>query len=148
MIAPRVAILACIGVLSLGLPARAAPAPAANLADDPRYHRKDPNETVITDIAAWSHPTKAVFARHHLELGKVELMWDRTFPVFHVATLGADPATGPGGRSLTALELELLRANGFHAYKLVEDDHHDGVVIAYDQRTRTVDREVVQDEPT
>ena len=117
-----------------------------NLADNPNFYVKDPREIVITDIATWSHPTKQVFEKHHLKLTKVELMWNRTFPVFHVATFDADPGAEPADTSLSALVLDLLEANGKNAFKLVEDDAHDGFVVAFDRKTHRVYREMVQGE--
>src|SRR5579859_2631402 len=69
-------------------------APAAHDGDlDPKYFTHDKDETVITDIAGWTHPVKAVFQKYKLTLTKVELEWDKKFPVFHVASFGADPTS-------------------------------------------------------
>lgn len=122
------------------------PAAAANPADNPKYYQRDPHEVVVTDIAAWSNPTKEVFRKHHLKLTKVQLMWNRKFPVFHVADFGADPGSGAADSFFAPLLSDLLKANGGAALKIVEDSTHDGFVVAYDPKTRAIFREMVQDE--
>ncbi len=117
-----------------------------DLADKPEFYKRDPQATVITDIATWSHPTKDVFNKYHLRLTKVELMWNKTFPVFHVTDFGADPGAGPSSPYFTSLEMDLLKANGYNAFKIVEDNVHDGFVVAFDRRKRFLDRELVQGE--
>lgn len=129
--------LACVGAGGQG---------GSNLADNPDFYKKDPNETVITDIAGWSHPAKAVFEKYHLTLTKVELLWNRKFPVFHVSDFGADPGAGPAASFFTSLEMDLLKANGGNAFKIVEDNAHDGFVVAYDRQQRRIAREMVQEE--
>ena len=136
--------LVLLGVVPCGFAAAQGPA-AKGSVDDPRYYERDPDETVITDIKAWSHPVKAVFARHRLQLTKVELMWGKTFPVFHVKDFGADPA-GLTDAFFAPLELDLAEANGGWAYKVVEDSYNDGFVVTYDARTRTIHEQLVQHE--
>ena len=138
-------VLALCTALAAAL-AGSASAAAPNPADDPRFYRRDPHETVISSISAWAHPTKQVFAKHHLKLVKVELMLNGKFPVFHVADFGADPAAGPTGAFFSPILFDLLRANGYNALKIVEDSAHDGFVVAYDRKTRSLFEQLVQGE--
>ncbi len=39
----------------------------------------------IDDIANWSHPTKAVFAKYGIEVLRLELLANNTYPIFTVA---------------------------------------------------------------
>ncbi len=128
------------------LSAAAAPTSTTRAVDDPRYYTRDPDETVITDLASWSHPTKAVFEAHHLVLTKVELMWNKKFPVFHVRSFGADPNAGPAHPFFASLEMDLVHANGGNAFKMVEDEGHDGFVVSYDRKKREISEELVQQE--
>ncbi len=114
--------------------------------DNPDYYKRDPDETVITDIKAWSHPVKAVFARYKLQLTKVELMWGKTFAVFHVKDFGADPGSDLTDSFFAPLELDLAEANGGWPYKMVEDSYNDGFVVAYDPKTHTIHEQLVQHE--
>lgn len=82
---------------------------------------------VIDDIPAWAHPTKDVLARYGVTLKKVELRNNRVYPVFFV-DFPWDPSSGPNGRRMRQLEVELLQANGWHDYAL--DIEPDQIVIA------------------
>ena len=129
--------------------AAALPAVAQTVArgvDNPKYYTRDPNETVITDIGSWSHPTKDVFEKNHLALTKVELMWNKTFPVFHVKSFGADPGAGPAHAFFVPLEADLIKANGGNAFKMVEDEGADGFVVYYDRTKRAIHEQMVQGE--
>ena len=119
---------------------------ATSAVDNPKYYTRDPNETVITDIGSWSHPTKDVFEKSHLALTKVELMWDKKFPVFHVKSFGADPSAGPAHAFFVPLEVDLIKANGGNAFKMVEDEGGDGFVVYYDRKTRAIHEALVQGE--
>ena len=38
---------------------------------------------VITDITTWEHPTKKVFEKYNIVVDKIELLNDKTYPVFY-----------------------------------------------------------------
>ncbi len=134
-------VLAALGLLLAGSSAVAAEGDL-----DQKYFTRDPNEVVITDIAGWSHPAKTVLQKHKLTLTKVELEWDKKFPVFHVATFGADPTSHAADPSFLPLLQELLTANAKWPYKLVSDDEHDGFLVLWDAKKKAIRKEVLQDE--
>ncbi len=113
---------------------------------DKRYTTKDPNEVVVTDIESWHHPVKKVFRDHNLKLTKVELMWNKEFPVFHVATLEGDPVEGASDAYFHPILEDILEANGRWSYKIVSDDYRDGFLVLYDAKTHTMLRQPVEDE--
>ena len=87
-----------------------------------------------------------MFEANHLKLTKVELMWDKKFPVFHVKSFGADPGAGPAHSFFAPLEADLVKANGGNAFKMVEDEGNDGFVVYYDRKKREIHEELVQQE--
>lgn len=38
---------------------------------------------MITDITTWEHPTKKVFEKYNIVVDKIELLNDKTYPVFY-----------------------------------------------------------------
>jgi hypothetical protein len=64
-------------------------------------------DRVVTDIASWTHPTKAVFASSRATLRRVELHRGGTYPVFFVS----GPSLGPV--ATRAFAAKLSAANGW-----------------------------------
>ncbi len=90
---------------------------------------------VVTDIAHWKHPTKAVFARYQVTLRSVTVQDRRA--TFQVA-FPFDPQTGPNAARLQALCLDLLKANGGWAYALVSPDDHVEFDVEWDKRANQI----------
>lgn len=90
---------------------------------------------VVTDIAHWPHPTKAVFARYQVTLRSVTVQDRRaTFQ----AAFPFDPQTGPNAARLQALCLDVLKANGLRADALVSPDDHLEIDVAWDKPARRI----------
>lgn len=130
-------------VLSLALGASGAGGLAADAAGaPPAASAASAAPIVITDLAHWHHPTKAVFARNGVTLLKVTIV-DRR-PTFVVA-FPYDPRTHPNDPLVAKLCLELLRANGRWPYSLAAPD--DGVAFdiralpggGYSEEMRAID---------
>ncbi len=98
---------------------------------------------VISDIASWHHPTKAVFAKYHVKLLKVELHHNRTYPVFFVE-FPWDPQTGPNHKLLSRLQLDLLDANGKHNYALQDEQDKIRYELTWHRKTQTLEEEPVE----
>lgn len=94
-----------------------------------------PPATVVTDIAHWQHPTKAVFAKYKVTLKSVTVL-DRhaTFEV----VFPFDPQTEPNAARLQALCLELLNANGSWSYALVSPEDHIEIDVSWNPQTRKI----------
>jgi hypothetical protein len=90
---------------------------------------------VITDIAHWQHPTKAVFAKYKVALRSVAVQ-DR-YATFQVA-FPFDPQTEPNAATLRALCLDLLKANGSWSYALVSSDDHIEIDVSWDKQARKI----------
>lgn len=97
---------------------------------------------VVTDIANWQHPAKAVFAKYNVTLKSVTVV-DR-HATFDVA-FPFDPQTEPNAARLQALCLELLKANGSWGYALVSSDDHIEIDVSWNAQTRkiTIDNHAV-----
>lgn len=79
---------------------------------------------LVSDIAHWQHPTKAVFAKYRLTLQLVTLQGAHA--TFRVA-FPFDPQTQPNEATMAALYDDLLRANGGWGFTL--ESLQDGVAI-------------------
>ena len=90
----------------------------------------------ITDIAAWKHPTKAVFSKYGVTLTKVTLI-DK-HPIFS-AQFPFDPQTSPNARRLERMCIELLHANGNWPYTLVVPEDSVAFEVKWNSRTRTTE---------
>ena len=124
---PRGGLVVAAWMLAAGC-SHAAEVPSATAAPAPAV--------VVTDIAHWKHPTKAVFARYRVTLQSVTVQDRRA--TFRVA-FPFDPQTGPNAARLQAFCLALLKANGSWAYALVSADDHLEIDVAWDQRAGRID---------
>ena len=87
---------------------------------------KSQSKVVITDIVAWNHPVKAVFAEHKIPLYKVELLKNKTYPIFFVS-LPYDPQSSETSDYYNQLYAELLETNGWWSFAL--NDNRDNILI-------------------
>ena len=108
------------------------PVPAATMAS---ASAAPPSVHVITDIAHWQHPTKAVFAKYKVTLESVTVQ-DR-IATFQVA-FPFDPQTEPNAATLQALCLDLLKANGSWNYALVSPQDHIEIDVRWDKAARRI----------
>jgi len=108
-------------------PAASVPLPAAVAASAPA--------TVITDIATWKHPTKAVFDKYKVTLKAVTVR-DK-YATFQVE-FPFDPQTQPNAARLQALCLDLLKANGSWNYALVSAQDHLEIDVSWDKAARKI----------
>ncbi|WP_317970959.1 DUF5050 domain-containing protein [Paenibacillus sp. CCS19] len=92
----------------------------------------------IEDIEGWEHPTKNVFERYGLQLMKVELSHDQTYPTFYLSTDPRRLLTDPG------FQYELAEANGYWDYKIIYDDQF--VEIYADKASKLVNKMVTSSE--
>lgn len=86
---------------------------------------------VISDVAAWQHPTKAVFAKYKVTLKSVTVQ-DK-FATFRVE-FPFDPQTEPNAARMQSLCLDLLKANGSWSYALVSEQDHLEIDVSWDKR--------------
>ncbi len=74
---------------------------------------------IITDINHWSHPVKAIFAGYGIHLTKVELINNKTYPIFYCnfpASSGLQEK-----ETFEKMVKDTLKANGYWSYKLVSN---------------------------
>lgn len=108
---------------------------AAPKAAAPAASKVSAPAVVVTDIAHWKHPTKAVFAKYQVTVQSVTVQ-DRV-ATFQVA-FPFDPQTGPNAARLQALCLDLLKANGGWAYSLVSPADHVQFDVEWDKRANQI----------
>ncbi len=78
------------------------------------------SQKIIDDIANWSHPTKTVFAKYGIEVLRVELFADKTYPIF---TVSDNPLfEGKTSKRRKALFKALLKANAQWDFAIVTGD--------------------------
>ena len=90
---------------------------------------------VISDVAHWQHPVKAVFQQHGLTLMRVALHGRHA--TFRVA-FPFDPGTQPNAALMRALAMDVLQANGWNDYSF--ESLQDDIVIdvAWNRQARTL----------
>jgi len=76
-----------------------------------------PDQTVITDIPNWKHPTKAVFLSKGIAVQRVVLV-NKTKPIFHV-TFPVTPGTCDSN-ALSQTLREVSKANGHWSYAIID----------------------------
>lgn len=104
----------------------------------------DPNPAVIADLVGWTHPAKAVLKKHRLTVTKVELLRDRKYPVFHVASWPYDPRSSQASSYFNPLLYDLAMANGKWAYRIEDDAERIGYAVSWDEKTKTLDTRLVE----
>jgi len=93
--------------------------------------------TVITDIANWHHPVKKVFARHKIQINKVVLLKNKTYPVFYVK-LTYDPQTSATTSYYHELYAQLLKANSWWSYALHSEEDKLRIEIDWDKTKKEI----------
>lgn len=95
-----------------------------------RQNKEIGDKTVITDIAKWRHPTKAIFNKYGFTVLKIELFENNTYPVFHVKT---DLSQNIYNQQML---IELAEKNGFWSFKLI--DGQDYVEVYCDKNQKKI----------
>ncbi|MFZ2087892.1 MAG: hypothetical protein WAU47_04900 [Desulfobaccales bacterium] len=95
---------------------------------------------VINDINTWSHPVKKVFQKHEVVIKKVELH-NQTYPVFYVE-LPYDPKFRHNDRFFRPLYYEILKANGFWDYSLVDPLSEVRINIKWNKKTKALSEDM------
>jgi hypothetical protein len=101
------------------------------------------DRVVIDNVHAWQHPVKQVFQEMNVTLYKVELLQNRTYPVFHVK-FPYDPHLGHNDKYFRTLYQKTLKANGYWSYAFVAPEDRVRVRVTYDRAAKTM-REQVED---
>ena len=91
---------------------------------------------VIGNIKEWQHPVKNVLANHKVILYKVELK-NKTYPIFYVR-LPYDPWLGHNDKFFKPLYYEILRANGFWDYAIIDQSFRCKINITWDKKSKTL----------
>lgn len=100
------------------------------------------NIFVISDVTNWHHPTKDVLKKWKIELTKVELANNRTFPIFYLQGFPFDTMGWDNAKSMAGLEAELFFANGKHDYALEIAPENIRVTVRYDRQKRMLIEEI------
>lgn len=95
---------------------------------------------VITDINAWNHPVKKVLQKYEVVIKKVELH-NQTYPVFYVE-LPYDPKFRHNDRFFRPLYYEILKANGFWDYSLVDPLSEVRINIKWNKKTKALSEDM------
>jgi len=79
-----------------------------------------PNIVVIDDIDGWEHPAKAVFLLKGIEVNKVVLTNNKTYPFFYVTF--PKYITGTNKRYFDDLTDNIAKANAYWDYEIVDSE--------------------------
>ncbi|MDP4147297.1 MAG: hypothetical protein Q8936_22965 [Bacillota bacterium] len=94
------------------------------------------DKVVITNIDAWSHPTKDVFKSFNVVVSKVELTNNKTYPIFYVTL--SNNVDSKHKVFYENLFKSIAVANGFWDYRLVDEKESIDLQIQCDKKTKTV----------
>ena len=92
---------------------------------------------VIKDMSHWVHPAKTVFKKHAVELTQVELKKGKTYAIFHVK-LHYDPQSSMNEKYFHTLYWDILKANGWWSYSLLDETDHLEIKITWDKSSKTL----------
>jgi hypothetical protein len=85
----------------------------------------------ITDIDNWQNPVKTLFENYSITLKKVELLKNKTYPIFYLEY---------GGELLSECDyyslLNIAKANGYWSYKLVGEEDKISVEVDCDRNNK------------
>ena len=88
-------------------------------------------KTIITDIKNWEHPVKTVFDNYSIELNKVELTKNMTYPTFYLEN---------SNRLLDECYysdfMNIAKANGFWSYKIIAEDSNVSIEVVCDRNKK------------
>ena len=126
---PLWALLLCVAPAALRAEAPALPST--------KFYTQTVHGCSDVDLATWQHPTRPLLTSADLQLEKVQLCNDRTFPVFTVAAK-YDPE-GDTDSFYHPLYAKLASANGWWSYALIDTRHDVIVTVDVTKSPRAVD---------
>lgn len=77
--------------------------------------KENDNKEIIVDIRNWNHPTKEVFKYWGFKVTKIELLKDKTYPIFYVEHDKVHDIY------FTELIKEIAEKNSYWDYKIIDD---------------------------
>lgn len=104
------------------------------------------NMTGVENIQTWKHPVKEVFQKHKVKLHKIELLNNKTYPVFYV-TFPYDPHVKLNKPYFISLYYDTLKANGFWKYSFISPDDKVKITIKWNKNTKAIEEDVQEFNP-
>ena len=100
------------------------------------------SQTVITDLASWMHPVKAVLQRNNVKLLKVEISTNKKhaeqkYFVFYVS-LPYDPQSSQTTSYFNKLYAGILQGTGQSDYALQDEGDHVRIEITWNKALRRI----------
>ncbi|MGG3740835.1 hypothetical protein [Paenibacillus chibensis] len=94
-------------------------------------------DVVISDVGAWDHPVKKVFAAHGVKLGKVVLQQSKTYPVFYVDMPPSLSDSNNQGE-LRRLLADLAQANAYWSFSIADSAGSPRIDVVCDRKRQLV----------
>lgn len=94
------------------------------------------DKDVITDIESWNHPVKDVFINNDIKITRVELINDRTYPIFYVEL--PYEVNLENENAIRYMFNEIALNNGFWDYEIKDETHNIAVKVRCDKKTKKV----------
>lgn len=87
----------------------------------------------------WDHPILAVFKKYNISLYKVSYSKDGTCPTFHAKfEYNPDPHTPASDMYYDTVYREILKANSFYPYALVDEQDNLRINVGFEDKTKAV----------
>lgn len=75
---------------------------------------------VISDIASWKHPVKDVLVKKNIKILKVELLRNKTYPIFYLEIAPVYEFNSQFAKYFDILLNEIAKANGYWDFRVVD----------------------------
>lgn len=94
------------------------------------------NKTVIHDIQNWNHPVKNVFSRYLVKLDRVELLNQKTYPIFYIVL--AEELSKKSLSRFQTMAVEVAKANSYWDYQMIDSSKSVMVKVQCDRKAKAV----------
>lgn len=93
---------------------------------------------VISDIANWKHPVKDVLMRENIKILKVELLRNKTYPIFYLEIPPVYEFNSRFAKYFNSLLHEIAEANGHWDFKVVDEKKGLKFEVECDKRNKLI----------
>lgn len=96
----------------------------------------DPEIKLVHDIKSWNHPVKKTFSDNSIDLVKVELRNEETYPVFHIKL--PYEINLKNEDLVNSLTNEVALSNGYWDYEIIDEAHTGDIKVQCDRKNKKV----------
>ena len=111
------------------------------VASDKGVKNKAADKNTISDLSSWDHPVKQVFENNKIVISKVELINQKTYPIFYVKfPFDLDYSYA---HVFKAIIDQIATANTYWDFKIIDEDRNTSVEVLCDKSLKEVKEIIV-----